>query len=213
VKDPDILILDEPTTAIDPIGVQEILELLQSLSRDNGLTILLSSHLLSQVQSVCDRVGIFAAGRLIGQGTVQELAARFMQDEAVVEVQFHEDDGEDLAPRVEAALAALPNVTAVARSERIGRPWHVTVTPAPAEGEVREAIPAAAVAAGLRLVALSPHVPSLDDIYRIALRRRADAATRSSDEGSEERPQRSDRPGRPERPAKSRRRPRRTPPA
>ena len=93
VKDPDILILDEPTTAIDPIGVQEILELLQSLSRDNGLTILLSSHLLSQVQSVCDRVGIFAAGRLIGQGTVQELAARFMQDEAIVEVQFHDDDG------------------------------------------------------------------------------------------------------------------------
>ena len=98
VKDPDILILDEPTTAIDPIGVQEILELLQSLSRDNGLTILLSSHLLSQVQSVCDRVGIFAAGRLIGQGTVQELAARFMQDEAIVEVQFHEDDGRGPCP-------------------------------------------------------------------------------------------------------------------
>ena len=214
VKDPDILILDEPTTAIDPIGVQEILELLQSLSRDNGLTILLSSHLLSQVQSVCDRVGIFAAGRLIGQGTVQELAARFMQDEAIVEVQFHED-GEDLAPRVEAALAALPNVTGVARSERVGRPWHVTVTPAPAEAEVREAIPAAAVAAGLRLVALSPHVPSLDDIYRIALRRRAEAAARPAGEGSEDRPRRSRRPTtRPaDRPAKSRRRPRKTPPA
>ena len=182
VKDPDILILDEPTTAIDPIGVQEILELLQSLSRDNGLTILLSSHLLSQVQSVCDRVGIFAAGRLIGQGTVQELAARFMQDEAIVEVQFHEDDGEDFAPRVEGALAALPNVTGVARSERVGRPWHVTVTPATAEVEVREAIPAAAVAAGLRLVALSPHVPSLDDKDRIALRRRAEAAARPTGE-------------------------------
>ena len=203
VKDPDILILDEPTTAIDPIGVQEILELLQSLSRDNGLTILLSSHLLSQVQSVCDRVGIFAAGRLIGQGTVQELAARFMQDEAIVEVQFHEDDGEDLAPRVEAALAALPNVTGVARSERVGRPWHVTVTPATAEVEVREAIPAAAVAAGLRLVALSPHVPSLDDIYRIALRRRAEAAARPAREGSEDRPRRTsaqtDPPARPAR--------------
>ena len=212
VKDPDILILDEPTTAIDPIGVQEILELLQSLSRDNGLTILLSSHLLSQVQSVCDRVGIFASGRLIGQGTVQELAARFMQDEAIVEVQFHED-GEDFAPRVEATLAALANVTGVARSERVGRPWHVTVTPAPAEAEVREAIPAAAVAAGLRLVALSPHVPSLDDIYRMALRLRAEAAARPAGEGSEDRPRRSRRPDRPAGPAKSRRRPRKTPPA
>ena len=175
VKDPDILILDEPTTAIDPIGVQEILELLQTLSRDQGLTILLSSHLLSQVQSVCDRVGIFAAGRLIGQGTVQELAARFIQDEATIEVEFHEDgDDAELAQRVEGALAALPSVTAVARSERVGRPWHVTVTPAAAEAEVREQIPAAAVAAGLRLIGLSPHVPSLDDIYRVALRRRAE---------------------------------------
>jgi ABC-2 type transport system ATP-binding protein len=217
VKDPDILILDEPTTAIDPIGVQEILELLQTLSRDNGLTILLSSHLLSQVQSVCDRVGIFAAGRLIGQGTVQELAARFMQDEAVIEVQFHEDDEEDLGPRVDAALAALANVTGVARSERVGRPWHVTVAPAPIEAEVREAIPAAAVAAGLRLVALSPHVPSLDDIYRIALRRRADAAARPAGEASDDRPRRRrtapGEPERPVRPAKSRRRPRKAPPA
>jgi ABC-2 type transport system ATP-binding protein len=175
VKDPDILILDEPTTAIDPIGVQEILELLQTLSRDQGLTILLSSHLLSQVQSVCDRVGIFAAGRLIGQGTVQELAARFIQDEATIEVEFHEDgDDAELAQRVEGALAALPNVTGVTRSERVGRPWHVTVTPAAAEAEVREQIPAAAVAAGLRLIGLSAHVPSLDDIYRVALRRRAE---------------------------------------
>ena len=175
VKDPDILILDEPTTAIDPIGVQEILELLQTLSRDRGLTILLSSHLLSQVQSVCDRVGIFAAGRLIGQGTVQELAARFIEDEATIEVEFHEEGDDDaaLTTRVETALADLPNVVRVTRSEKVGRPWHVTVTPASVEAEVREQIPAAAVGAGLRLIGLSPHVPSLDDIYRVALRRRA----------------------------------------
>jgi ABC-2 type transport system ATP-binding protein len=175
VKDPDILILDEPTTAIDPIGVQEILELLQTLSRDRGLTILLSSHLLSQVQSVCDRVGIFASGRLIGQGTVQELAARFIQDEATIEVEFF-DEGDDVesASRVQGALAALPSVTAVTRSEKVGRPWQVTVSPAAAEAEVRQAIPAAAVAAGLRLIGLSAHVPSLDDIYRVALRRRAE---------------------------------------
>jgi ABC-2 type transport system ATP-binding protein len=175
VKDPDILILDEPTTAIDPIGVQEILELLQTLSRDQGLTILLSSHLLSQVQSVCDRVGIFAAGRLIGQGTVQELAARFIQDEATIEVEFHQEgDDDETASRVKGALSVLPNVVGVARSEKVGRPWHVTVTPASAEAEVREQIPAAAVEAGLRLIGLSPHVPSLDDIYRVALRRRAE---------------------------------------
>ena len=194
VKDPDILILDEPTTAIDPIGVQEILELLQTLSRDRGLTILLSSHLLSQVQSVCDRVGIFAAGRLIGQGTVQELAARFIQDEATIEVEFH-DEGDDaaLTSRVDGALSGLPNVVRVVRSEKVGRPWHVTVTPASAEAEVREAIPGAAVAAGLRLIGLSAHVPSLDDIYRVALRRRAEEraarrAARAEQAASAEKP-------------------------
>jgi ABC-2 type transport system ATP-binding protein len=202
VKDPDILILDEPTTAIDPIGVQEILELLQALSRNRGLTILLSSHLLSQVQSVCDRVGIFAGGRLIGQGTVQELAARFGQDEAIIDVEFHDDaDDTDLAQRVEAALSVLPNVRSVTRSERVGRPWAVTVSPASEEATVREAIPAAALAAGLRLVGLQPHVPSLDDIYRIALRRRAEDAGRPPRVG------RGDRHGRPDRPGGTGRRP------
>ena len=71
VKDPDVLILDEPTTAIDPLGVDEVLDLLRQLVRERGMAILLSSHLLNQVQSVCDRIGIFAAGRLIGQGTMQ----------------------------------------------------------------------------------------------------------------------------------------------
>ena len=70
VKSPDLLILDEPTTSIDPLGVVEILDLLRRLVNERGLSIMLSSHLLSQVQSVCDRIGIFAAGRLIGVGTV-----------------------------------------------------------------------------------------------------------------------------------------------
>ncbi len=74
VKDPDVLILDEPTTAIDPLGVVEVLDLLRRLVNERGMAILLSSHLLNQVQSVCDRIGIFASGRLIGQGTMAQLA-------------------------------------------------------------------------------------------------------------------------------------------
>ena len=83
---PDLLILDEPTTSIDPLGVVEILDLLRRLVQDRGLAILLSSHLLSQVQSVCDRIGIFAAGRLIGVGTVDELASQFGDGSAAIEV-------------------------------------------------------------------------------------------------------------------------------
>ncbi len=86
VKSPDLLILDEPTTAIDPLGVVEILELLRRLVDERGLAIMLSSHLLTQVQSVCDRIGIFAAGRLVGQGTVDELATTFGDGTATIEV-------------------------------------------------------------------------------------------------------------------------------
>ena len=76
VKEPRILILDEPTTSIDPAGVAELLDLIRSLVDDRGLAVLLSSHLLSQVEQLCDRVGIFSRGRLVAEGRVTELAER-----------------------------------------------------------------------------------------------------------------------------------------
>jgi ABC-2 type transport system ATP-binding protein len=74
VKQPSILILDEPTVNIDPEGVRELLALVAQLSDDHGVTVLLSSHLLHQVEQVCDRIGIFVAGRLVALGTVDDLA-------------------------------------------------------------------------------------------------------------------------------------------
>ncbi len=74
VKDPQVLILDEPTIAIDPRGVEDMLALIRRLRDDEGVTVLLSSHLLHQVQEVCDRVGIFVEGRLRADGTVDDLA-------------------------------------------------------------------------------------------------------------------------------------------
>ena len=75
LKGPSVLILDEPNAAIDPAGVGELLSLIRSLASDRGLAVLLSSHLLGQVEKLCDRVGIFSAGRLIAQGSVAELAS------------------------------------------------------------------------------------------------------------------------------------------
>lgn len=74
VKDPAVLILDEPTTAIDPAGVQELLALIRALVVERGVGVLLSSHLLAQVERLCDRVGIFWKGRLLAEGTVSDLA-------------------------------------------------------------------------------------------------------------------------------------------
>lgn len=76
VKNPAVLILDEPTTAIDPTGVADLLALIRSLVADRGIGVLLSSHLLEQVERLCDRIGIFSRGRLVAEGTVAELSRR-----------------------------------------------------------------------------------------------------------------------------------------
>lgn len=75
VKDPRLLILDEPTTAIDPAGVVELLALVRRLAAERRVGVLLSSHLLGQVERLCDRVGIFWRGKLLAEGTVRELAS------------------------------------------------------------------------------------------------------------------------------------------
>ncbi|UOE49397.1 ABC transporter ATP-binding protein [Mucilaginibacter sp. SMC90] len=74
IKDPEVIILDEPTLGIDPTGVKDFLVLIRKLSREQGLTVLLSSHHLHHVQQVCDRVGIFVEGRLLAEGDLPRLA-------------------------------------------------------------------------------------------------------------------------------------------
>ncbi len=74
IKNPEVIILDEPTLGIDPTGVREFMELIRELSREQGITVLFCSHHLHQVQQVCDRVGIFVKGRLIALGNIQSLS-------------------------------------------------------------------------------------------------------------------------------------------
>jgi ABC-2 type transport system ATP-binding protein len=79
VNDPRILILDEPTTGLDPIGCRDTRNLLLKL-KGQGKTILLSSHFLSEVERVCDRIAIFHRGNLLATGTLAELNARYQAD-------------------------------------------------------------------------------------------------------------------------------------
>ncbi len=74
LHDPRLVILDEPTASVDPAGARAIHQLLLDLKR-RGVTVLLSSHLLGQVQEICDRVGILAEGVLVREGAVDELLA------------------------------------------------------------------------------------------------------------------------------------------
>ena len=72
---PDLVILDEPTSGMDPPGIQEMRALIRSLADDDGVTIILASHQLQEVQRVCDRVAIFNKGRVITEGRVSDLTA------------------------------------------------------------------------------------------------------------------------------------------
>jgi ABC-2 type transport system ATP-binding protein len=166
VKDPAVLILDEPTTAIDPLGVVEILELLRTLAHERGIAILLSSHLLTQVQSVCDRVGIFASGRLIGVGTVGELAERFGDGAAHLEVGVAEQE-HAAREKAEALIAAIAGVSAV--EPMVGGSWRVEVRPATESARVRSAVAMDLIRAGYNLTTVRAMDASLDDLYRHAV--------------------------------------------
>ncbi|MEN2997170.1 MAG: ABC transporter ATP-binding protein [Acetomicrobium sp.] len=73
IKDPKLVILDEPTTGIDPEGTEQVLSLIYKMSKEMGVSILLSSHLLYQVQQICDRVGIMFKGKMVAMGSIEEI--------------------------------------------------------------------------------------------------------------------------------------------
>ncbi len=157
VKDPSVVILDEPTTSIDPVGVIEVLDLVRSLARDHGVSVLLSSHLLHQVQQVCDRIAIFVAGDVVAMGTVADIAARQQRGLHVTV-----DIGAEGDPAmVGTLLRGVPGVVEVEQEATDHRLWSVTCPP-----EVRGSVLSTLVTAG--------HVPwlvrdrgmELDEIYQ-----------------------------------------------
>ncbi|ELZ88987.1 ABC transporter ATP-binding protein [Haloferax elongans ATCC BAA-1513] len=90
VGDPDLLVLDEPFTGLDPHGVRRVREIVHE-ENERGATVFFSSHVLGQVELVCDRVGVLHQGRLVADGTVDELrAAAGTDDDAVIEDVFVE---------------------------------------------------------------------------------------------------------------------------
>ena len=107
IKNPQLIIMDEPTQGLDPELAHEFLGLIRSL-KEEGTTILLSSHLLHQVQVVCDRVGLFSKGRMVLQGTVPELARKVLGGAFRVQIQA---DGS--ASKLRQALQNLRDVNKV----------------------------------------------------------------------------------------------------
>lgn len=111
---PSLLILDEPTNGLDPNGIIEIRELLQTLNEKHGVTILISSHLLPEVEKLVTHTGIINRGKLLFQGTLVELMNRRRQHSLIV---FDTNDnakaesiirGLGVSVRLEAGRVALP---------------------------------------------------------------------------------------------------------
>jgi ABC-2 type transport system ATP-binding protein len=84
IKNPEVIILDEPTLGIDPKGVQEFLELIVSQSKEEGITVLLSSHHLHQLQQICSRVGLFVSGKLLAEGDIHSLSKQLFTKSAFI---------------------------------------------------------------------------------------------------------------------------------
>jgi len=152
VKQPRLAILDEPTTGIDPEGASQILDMIVRMRDERGMTILLSSHLLHQVQRVCDRVGIMHRGKLVAEGTVDELGARTSGEGLEFEAQVRGG-----GPWLITALEALEGVRKVtAEGERLV---------IACDEDVRGAIARTILNKGAELLELRRRTFTLEEIY------------------------------------------------
>jgi ABC-type multidrug transport system ATPase subunit len=145
LKDPELLILDEPTNGLDPAGMAEMREFMRSL-REGGRTLVLSSHLMGEIEQVSDRVGVIRDGSLVAEGTVEELRGRAglrVRAEPLSE-----------AARLVGALAAVDRVTSVDGVLDVA----VDTAEAPA-------INRALVEAGIAVSELYAQKASLEDVF------------------------------------------------
>lgn len=154
MKDPSVVIMDEPTLGIDPEGMRELMDLIRALAVEEGRTILISSHQLYQIQQICDRVGLFVNGRLIACGRIDELAVQTSQEgRYVLETSAIPNDagyGE--------LLKSLSNVE---RVERKGDYFMVE-----SHWDIRRELSRRAVDAGYTIAHLRQRGDDLDEIYR-----------------------------------------------
>jgi len=84
LSDPELIILDEPTSGLDPQGMKEVRELIVGLSKEQGITIFLSSHLLHEIEQIATRMAIIHQGRLIVQGKVKTLLENFKENVVIL---------------------------------------------------------------------------------------------------------------------------------
>ncbi len=112
VNDPVVVFLDEPTLGLDPRGQQELLELIQRIARERGTAVVLCSHLLSEIEGVCDDVVILNLGQIVAKGSVAEVIGRVQQNIVLRNALRVQVPPSDIAETMQ-VLKAMPNITRV----------------------------------------------------------------------------------------------------
>ncbi len=151
LHDPQVLILDEPTSGLDPNQIVEIRQLIKDLGREK--TVILSTHILAEVEAICQRAIIIHRGQLVADGSIEELKSR-MSGQSVVTVEFAQ-------PVQSAQLKALPNVLEV--KSLGGNRWQLA---APAGCDLRPDISAFAAENRLTLLELHKETLSVEDVFQ-----------------------------------------------
>jgi ABC-2 type transport system ATP-binding protein len=145
LKEPELLILDEPTNGMDPAGMAEMRSFIRNLGQGRR-TVLLSSHLMSEVEQVCDRVGVISRGALVAEGTVDELRGR--------EHLLLRAEPLDEAVRLVGSLRGIQGVTRADDALRVA-------AGAVATHEINRAL----VEAGIAVSELRPERASLEEVF------------------------------------------------
>jgi ABC-2 type transport system ATP-binding protein len=147
---PDLLILDEPANGLDPAGIREIRQLIRHLAEDRGIAVFVSSHLLAEVEQMCDRVAIIHRGRTLAMGPVRELLAK--------------RGAERLVFRVEPAARAAGILGAFSRDGTARADDEESVSSEVPRESVPDAL-AALAAAGVRVFGVERQSSTLEELF------------------------------------------------
>jgi len=178
VADPKILILDEPTIGLDPNQIRQVRELILELGHER--TVILSSHILPEVEAVCSRVLIINKGRIVGQGRPAELRAEVESKSSTITAEVRDPE-----KRAKVALGGVEGVHSVGEPRKADGgllEFEIEAEPGP---DVRERIFDSAVETGFKLLGLRAKTISLEDVF-IEITTDEEAAPKASDDTDEE---------------------------
>ena len=152
VSQPDVLLLDEPAAALDPAGRREVLDLIGRLRQRS--TVLFSSHILDDVQEVCDEIGILRRGELVYQGSLDGLLDRYSSDQLVIRVRHG----------LAAVTAALEDASWV-RSVEVDEDTQTATVEIADRAEAEAAVASLLAGTGSPVVSIAPRTTSLEEVF------------------------------------------------